>query len=105
MNKSSVRVRFAPSPTGIMHLGNVRTALLNYVYAYQKKGTCVLRIEDTDPERNFDPSGVQLRQDLAWLGFTYQEGPQEGGPYGPYLQSQRNHIYQEKLDQLKEQGL
>lgn len=98
---SSIRVRFAPSPTGIMHLGNVRTALLNYLFARQKNGSCILRIEDTDPDRNFDPNAVRLQDDLAWLGFSYDEGPQ-GGPHAPYFQSQRSKLYQKQLEILQE---
>ena len=100
-----IRVRFAPSPTGIMHLGNVRTALLNFLFSGQKQGTFVLRIEDTDPERNFDPGGVRIMKDLAWLGITYDEGPQEGGNYGPYAQSARNKIYEEQLATLRSQNM
>ena len=98
---NSIRVRFAPSPTGIMHLGNVRTSLLNYLFAQQKKGTFILRIEDTDPDRNFDPNGKQIMEDLNWLGLEYDEGGIKGGPYSPYYQSQRTTIYQEQLDILK----
>lgn len=93
----SVRVRFAPSPTGMMHLGNVRAALMNYLFAQQKKGTFILRIEDTDQERNFDPNATQIIEDLLWLGLDYQEGPIKGGHYEPYFQSQRSDIYAEKL--------
>jgi len=99
---SSIRVRFAPSPTGIMHLGNVRTALLNYLFAQQKKGSCILRIEDTDPDRNFDPNAVRLQDDLAWLDFSFNEGPKNGGPYAPYFQSQRSELYQKQLEILQE---
>lgn len=98
---NSVRVRFAPSPTGVLHLGSVRTALLNYLFAQQKQGTFVLRIEDTDPERNFDPNGKQLMEDMAWLDLPYSEGGELGGAYGPYYQSQRTNLYQEQLDILK----
>lgn len=101
-NSSLIRVRFAPSPTGTMHLGNVRTALLNYLFAQRKKGTFVLRIEDTDPERNFDPNGQQIMHDLAWLGLAYTEGPIQGGPYAPYYQSQRIELYRKHLDILKD---
>lgn len=99
-----VRVRFAPSPTGVMHLGNIRTALLNFLYARQKAGTFVLRIEDTDAERNFDPQGKKIIQDLEWLGLTYDEGPNKDGGFGPYMQSERMNIYAEKLNFLREQG-
>ncbi|HBS48509.1 TPA: glutamate--tRNA ligase [Candidatus Dependentiae bacterium] len=92
-----VRVRFAPSPTGKMHLGSVRIALFNYLFAKQKNGSFILRIEDTDTERNMN-SGII--ENLNFLNLTYDEGPIVGGSYGPYLQSERTHIYQEKLDEL-----
>lgn len=101
MKYSSVRVRFAPSPTGLMHLGNVRTALMNYLFALQSHGTNILRIEDTDQARNFDQGAKQILHDLAWLGIVYQEGPMQGGPYAPYFQSERQPLYQEKLTQLQ----
>lgn len=100
---NSVRVRFAPSPTGFMHLGNVRAALINFLYARQKNGTFVIRIEDTDPKRNVDLGGKQILADLAWLGLTYQEGPLKNGPYAPYYQSERSSLYQEYLNKLKDQ--
>lgn len=89
---TAVRVRFAPSPTGFMHLGNVRTAVLNYLFAKQKQGTFVLRIEDTDAERNFDVGAQQILADLAWLGLAYDEGP--------FFQSQRADEYQTALQTL-----
>jgi nondiscriminating glutamyl-tRNA synthetase len=95
-----VRVRFAPSPTGFMHLGNVRAALLNYLFARQHQGTFVLRIEDTDMQRNLDIAGKKILDDLAWLGLSYDEGPLVGGAYGPYLQSERTAIYARHLDEL-----
>lgn len=97
---SNIRVRFAPSPTGFMHLGNVRAALMNYLFAKQRKGTFILRIEDTDQERNFDEAKSRISQDLGWLNLSYQEGPEIGGNFGPYEQSLRNNLYQEKLDEL-----
>ncbi len=97
MTTHKIRVRFAPAPTGMMHLGNIRTALMNYLMAQQKQGTFVLRIEDTDAERNFDPNAVKIQEDLAWLGLTFDEGPGKDGGHGPYFQSERNHIYQEVL--------
>lgn len=97
---TTTRVRFAPAPTGMMHLGNVRTALMNYLVAQQKKGTFILRIEDTDAERNFDPGAVKIQEDLAWLSLTFDEGPGKDGGYGPYYQSERNGIYQENLQKL-----
>jgi nondiscriminating glutamyl-tRNA synthetase len=98
--KSNVRVRFAPSPTGEMHLGNIRVALFNYLFAKQKSGTFVLRIEDTDQQRNVELAGKKIIEDLKWIGLSYDEGPIVGGEFGPYLQSERVKIYQEKLDEL-----
>jgi glutamyl-tRNA synthetase len=105
MTPSSVRVRFAPSPTGLMHLGSARLALFNYLFAKHYNGTFILRIEDTDLERNFDPNGAIIIEDLAWLNLQFQEGPGIGGPHAPYLQSQRSGIYQEKLTELIEKKL
>ncbi len=101
MSAPSIRVRFAPSPTGIMHIGNSRTALLNALFSLQKNGTFVLRIEDTDPSRNFDPGAKTILFDLSWLGLSFQEGPGKDGDYAPYFQSERHKLYQEKLDELK----
>lgn len=96
-----VRVRFAPAPTGLMHLGNVRTALLNYVFARRYNGKFVLRIEDTDPERNIDPQATGIMGMLHWLGLTFDEGPLiHGGSYGPYFQSQRTSFYADALEKL-----
>jgi glutamyl-tRNA synthetase len=100
-----VRVRFAPSPTGMMHLGNVRAALLNYLFALQKQGTFIVRIEDTDTQRNFDQGAQHILHDLAWLGLVYQEGPEVGGPYAPYFQSEREAIYTDHLKQLADNQL
>lgn len=100
MNNTALRVRFAPAPTGMMHLGNVRTALMNFLMAQQKNGTFVLRIEDTDAERNFDPGAVKIMEDLTWLGLIFTEGPNKDGGVGPYFQSERNDIYQKKLQEL-----
>jgi len=97
---SKVRVRFAPSPTGALHLGNIRTALFNYLFAKQNEGTFVLRIEDTDQVRNIELAGKKIIDDLHWLGLSYDEGPVVGGSYAPYVQSERTKLYQEKLDQL-----
>ncbi len=102
MSTATPRVRFAPSPTGIMHIGNSRTALLNFLFAEQKNGTFVLRIEDTDPNRNFDPGAKIIMEDLAWLSLSYNEGPIAGGPYAPYFQSERQALYEEKLQELIE---
>ncbi len=99
---NTVRVRFAPAPTGMMHLGNIRTALMNYLFAQRNNGIFILRIEDTDPKRNFDPEGKHIISDLSWLGLDYNEGPQKEGSYGPYFQSARTEIYKEKLDYLQQ---
>ena len=100
-----VRVRFAPSPTGFMHLGNVRAALVNYLFAVQKKGIFIIRIEDTDQVRNMDYGAQHILADLAWLGLSYQEGPGIGGPYAPYFQSERAGLYKKYLTILVEKNL
>lgn len=97
---SAIRVRFAPSPTGIMHIGNIRAALLNYLFAHQKQGTFILRIEDTDTARNFDPGAKIIIADLTWLSLTYDEGPAKGGPDVPYFQSERQNLYKKELQKL-----
>jgi len=98
--KSEVRVRFAPSPTGFMHLGNIRTALINYLFAHKKDGKFVVRIEDTDVARNISETGYEILDDLKWLGLKYNEGPLVGGEFGPYYQSKRKDIYCKNLDDL-----
>lgn len=100
----NIRVRFAPSPTGLMHLGNVRAALMNYLFARQHNGTFILRIEDTDPERNFDPGAQKIQADLVWLGLSFDEGPQINGSHAPYFQSERTHIHQDHLQKLIDLG-
>ena len=97
-----IRVRFAPSPTGFLHLGNVRAALLNYLFAKQNKGKLILRIEDTDAARNIDEAAFKIIQDLKWLGIWYDEGPIIGGNHGPYNQSERTDLYQKQLEDLIE---
>lgn len=97
-----IRVRFAPSPTGFMHLGNIRAALMNYLFAKQSNGVFVLRIEDTDMLRNLDEAGYEILQDLKWLGLNYDEGPIVGGKFAPYIQSKRTGIYQRNLNDLIE---
>lgn len=96
----SVRTRFAPSPTGIMHIGNVRAALLNYLFARQNHGTFILRIEDTDQQRNIENGTDSVVKHLLWLGLTYSEGPNIGGAFGPYFQSQRSNLYEKHLNDL-----
>ena len=100
------RVRFAPAPTGMMHLGNIRTALMNYLLSHQKSGTFILRVEDTDLERNFDPGAERIQEDLNWLGLMYDEGPGKERPeMAPYFQSQRNEIYTKELEKCIEKGM
>ena len=89
----SVKVRFAPSPTGPLHIGGLRTALYNYILAKKYKGTFILRIEDTDKKREVEKSEKYILDALSWLGIKPNEGPFSGGPYGPYRQSERNNIY------------
>jgi nondiscriminating glutamyl-tRNA synthetase len=93
-------VRFAPSPTGHLHVGNARTALFNWLFARQKGGTMVLRIEDTDVERSQARFEDQLIADLKWLGLDWDEGPDVGGPYVPYRQSDRLELYREQAERL-----
>ncbi|GAB4427335.1 MAG: glutamate--tRNA ligase [Turneriella sp.] len=95
-----VRTRFAPSPTGYLHVGGARTALFNYLYARAQKGKFILRIEDTDQARSTEQSYHQVLDSLRWLGYEWDEGPEVGGPYGPYRQSERLHIYKEYADKL-----
>ena len=93
MDKKQVRVRFAPSPTGDLHVGNIRTALFDWAYARHTGGTFIFRIEDTDRERVTDEYIQAAIDTLKWLGLTWDEGPEVGGPNGPYLQSQRLDLY------------
>jgi nondiscriminating glutamyl-tRNA synthetase len=101
---SSVRVRFAPSPTGQLHVGNARTALFNWLFARKAGGTMVLRIEDTDVARSEARYEDQLLDDLKWMGLDWDEGPDVGGPYGPYRQSDRLEIYREHAERLVSEG-
>lgn len=94
------RVRFAPSPTGELHVGNARTALFNWLFARHYQGGLVLRIEDTDQVRTSRAFEANLLQDLAWLGIDWDEGPDKGGPCGPYHQSERFALYQTHLERL-----
>jgi len=103
-SKALVRVRFAPSPTGHLHVGNARTALFNWLFARQKGGTMILRIEDTDLERSQARFEAQLIGDLQWLGLDWDEGPDRGGPYAPYRQSDRLEIYREHAERLRAEG-
>jgi len=101
---SKVRVRFAPSPTGFFHIGSARTALFNWLYAKHTGGTFVLRIEDTDQERNREEYLNILKDGMKWLGLDWDEGPDVGGDYGPYFQSERDNIYREYLEILRKKG-
>ena len=103
-SSETVRVRFAPSPTGLLHVGNARTALFNWLFAAQKKGVHVLRIEDTDVERSEARYETQLLEDLRWLGIDWDEGPDVGGPFAPYRQSDRSEIYHRYAERLLEEG-
>jgi len=99
-----VRVRFAPAPTGMLHLGNIRAALCNFLCARAHNGTYILRVEDTDPQRIYDPQAQHIMESMSWLGLTYDEGPQIGGPHAPYFQSQRHETYRHFFQLLYEKG-
>lgn len=100
----SIRVRFAPSPTGYLHVGGARTALFNWLLARKSGGTFILRIEDTDEARNTEAAMNAIFEGLNWLGIDWDEGPQKGGDYGPYFQSQRRAIYDAYFKKLEEAG-
>eukprot|EP00200_Dunaliella_tertiolecta_P004934 CAMPEP_0202349704 /NCGR_PEP_ID=MMETSP1126-20121109/7085_1 /ASSEMBLY_ACC=CAM_ASM_000457 /TAXON_ID=3047 /ORGANISM="Dunaliella tertiolecta, Strain CCMP1320" /LENGTH=553 /DNA_ID=CAMNT_0048941559 /DNA_START=58 /DNA_END=1716 /DNA_ORIENTATION=+ len=100
-----VRVRFAPSPTGNLHVGGARTALFNWLFAKHNGGKFILRIEDTDKARSTLESEEMVLRDLKWLGLSWDEGPDVGGPHGPYRQSERTAIYKEYVDKLVEAGV
>ncbi len=99
-----VRVRFPPSPTGNLHVGNIRSALFNYAFARHYGGTMVLRIEDTDVARSTEEYYENVLDSLKWLGITWDEGPDIGGPYGPYRQSERGDIYRDVIARLVASG-
>ena len=99
-----VRVRFAPSPTGPLHIGGVRTALYNYIFARKHGGDMILRIEDTDSRRFVPGAEEYINEALGWLGIKFDEGVREGGPHGPYRQSERRDIYRKYVDQLLADG-
>ena len=105
MSERPAKTRFAPSPTGEIHLGNVRTALFNVLLARKTGGSFLLRIEDTDQARSRTEYREALQQDLKWLGYDWQEGPEVGGENGPYLQSERGEIYARYYQQLIDAGL
>lgn len=99
-----VRVRFAPSPTGFLHVGNARTALFNWLFARQNKGVFILRVEDTDIERSAGEYETRLIEDLRWVGLDWDEGPDVGGEHGPYRQSERVEIYRAHTRRLLDEG-
>ncbi|MGH8546606.1 MAG: glutamate--tRNA ligase family protein, partial [Gammaproteobacteria bacterium] len=105
MTGEKITTRFAPSPTGLLHLGNVRTALFNWLFARKVQGAFLLRIEDTDRARESDSALDALIDDLIWLGLQWDEGFGAGGAGGPYRQSERTALYAKYYEQLQEQGL
>ncbi|MGB0716168.1 MAG: glutamate--tRNA ligase [Phycisphaerae bacterium] len=104
MPQDTIRVRFAPSPTGYLHIGGARTVLFNWLLARKAGGVFVLRIEDTDRTRHVEDSVSKILQDLRWLGMDWDEGPEKGGDVGPYFQSERLDIYHQHLQKLLESG-
>ena len=104
MDNTKIRVRYAPSPTGYIHIGNLRTALYNFLFAKHNNGTLILRIEDTDKERKVEGAVENLISSLKLLGIEYDEGPFKGGDYGPYFQSERLEIYMKYALELIEKG-
>ncbi|MCL1891000.1 MAG: glutamate--tRNA ligase [Coriobacteriia bacterium] len=103
-NQTPIRVRFAPSPTGNLHIGGARTAIYNWAFAHANEGTFVLRIEDTDPLRSSAENTAQIIRSLRWLGLNWDEGPETGGELGPYLQTERFDTYDKALARLQERG-
>ncbi|MGI6412278.1 MAG: glutamate--tRNA ligase [Syntrophomonadaceae bacterium] len=99
-----IRVRFAPSPTGSLHIGGARTALFNWLFARHNSGDFILRLEDTDTLRSTSHSAQAIIEDLKWLGLDWDEGPDIGGNYGPYKQSERLHLYKKYINQLIDEG-
>lgn len=104
MAKNNIRVRYAPSPTGHLHIGNARTALFNYLFARHNKGKFIIRIEDTDTKRNIADGERSQLDNLKWLGLDWDEGPDVGGDFGPYRQSERKDIYVKLIQQLLDEG-
>jgi glutamyl/glutaminyl-tRNA synthetase len=104
MIENSIRVRFAPSPTGYLHIGGLRTALYNYLFAKNQNGKIVLRIEDTDRKRFVEGAVDNLIETLNWIGINFDEGPVSGGALGPYFQSDRIAIYRKHTNKLISEG-
>ena len=105
METMTVRTRFAPSPTGYLHIGGVRTALFNWLFARQHGGQFILRIDDTDQERNVEAALRPILDGFRWLGLDWDEGPEVGGDYAPYYQSQRTDQYLAAVRVLLDKGL
>src|SRR5438046_8819629 len=101
----TVRTRFAPSPTGYLHIGGVRTALFNWLFARKHNGQFILRIDETDHQRNIKEALQPILDGFRWLGLDWDEGAEVGGPHGPYYQSQKLPRYQEAVRQLLDKGL
>src|SRR5262249_52211118 len=101
---TTVRTRFAPSPTGYMHIGGMRTALFNWLWARHNNGKFILRIDDTDEARNQEAALQPILRAFRWLGLNWDEGPEIGGPYAPYYQSQRGELYRAAADRLLKSG-
>src|SRR5688572_11873561 len=104
MTAPAPRTRFAPSPTGFLHIGGVRTALFNWLFARRHGGNYVLRIDDTDQQRNVEAALAPILHGFRWLGLGWDEGPEVGGPFAPYFQSQRAARYQAAVDELLSRG-
>src|ERR687894_2199025 len=104
MDNSQIRVRYAPSPTGSLHVGGVRTALFNWLFARKNGGVFVLRIEDTDLERSTEGSVDQLKRSLRWIGLDWDEGPEVGGLHPPYRQTERFDLYRQATRRLLDSG-
>ena len=104
MNNRRVRVRFAPSPTGPLHIGGVRTALYNYLFAKQHNGDFIFRLEDTDSNRFVEGAEEYILESFRWLGIKFDEGVSFGGEYGPYRQSERREIYKKYVKILLDSG-
>ena len=101
---SQVRVRFAPSPTGYLHIGGARTALFNWLFAKHHNGTFILRIDDTDEQRSTEASMQEIYASLKWLGLNWDEGAIVGGEHGPYTQSERGGVYRRYIQHMIENG-
>ena len=100
----TIRTRFAPSPTGHLHIGNARTAIMNWLFTRHSGGSYIVRVEDTDRERSSKESEAAILRDLAWLNLDWDEGPLKGGEFGPYRQSERLDIYEDHIEQLLDAG-